>query len=255
MSQDSNSVIRRIRKRSKYTSLDNSFLQNAAMTFEARGLLALMLSLPSDWTFRFNWLTKQSPNTKADRLRRLMKELASFGYLKMVRVKREGGRFAWEYLLTEAPFDFAPPADFPYMENPSMENPSTENRHTYKEHSKESKPVNKAKQKRGETTTTTEKANGGGGAPPSSASPVAEKKESPLVEALKDFLAKNCGGENSYFVTDTMVIRTARALGSRYDSVLAFKNDNQEIVDWICYTRPSLNKVREAFGLGAKGGY
>ena len=64
-----------------YAQIPNETLQDARLSFEARGLLSLMLSLPEDWGFNNEWLMKQSQNCKKVKLTRMLKELSDCGYL------------------------------------------------------------------------------------------------------------------------------------------------------------------------------
>ena len=43
-----------------YTIVDNTVLQNVNLSFEARGFLAYLLSLPDDWNFTVRGLVKMT---------------------------------------------------------------------------------------------------------------------------------------------------------------------------------------------------
>ena len=248
---DSNSVFRRTRKRKNFTTLSNAFIQNPAMTLEARGLLALMLSLPEDWIFRFNWLAKQAPHLGRFRLRRILKEVGDFGYLQYRKKQNPQGRFIWEYEITEIPFDFAPEVTQPPMADPPTVDPPVVNQPTYKEPIIENtNRTNITEAKKAEATTTTNKRNGGdGGRPllPSADKENIRKAEAPIIEALKDFLAKEC--EGNFTRNSPMVIRTARCLGSRAASIAEFKALYQDKINYMERYQITLNQVRDMFAI------
>lgn len=77
----------------QYVVIPNETAQDSNLTFEARGLLALMLSLPCDWEIYKEWLLSQSPNCKRDKLTRLLGELTSSGYIRKSQKRNSHGKF------------------------------------------------------------------------------------------------------------------------------------------------------------------
>ena len=75
-----------------YTVIDNFVLQNINLSWEARGFLAYLLSLPNDWSFTVRGLVKQTGTSKSTILR-LMNELKAAGYIKLEKHKDKDGRF------------------------------------------------------------------------------------------------------------------------------------------------------------------
>lgn len=120
-----NVTFRRYKKTEKFTTLPNAFLRNSALSFEARGMLAMMLSLPPDWSFNFNWLMRQSPNTGRYRLRTILKDLKAAGYIQYHRIRTSDGRFRWEYIFDENPLP-------PEVNEPPMAEPPADDRPIYK---------------------------------------------------------------------------------------------------------------------------
>jgi hypothetical protein len=249
-----NAVIRRIRKRKNYTVLANGFLQNSAMSLEARGLLCLMLSLPDDWVFRFNWLAKQAPKLGRFKLRRIMRELETFGFIRYRRIRTPQGKFAWQYEFSEVPFtDESPGVSFsPVAEPPTVESP-TVNRPTYKEPIKQSRHETKD-----DSSLTGERAyhhnnkeaNASvvGVGTPSAAS---QKEDTEFVQVLSRWIATCCKG-SKYKETSTAVRRTARALGTYYDHDLELLKDEHETMlgRWFHGDNElTLRQLREYFGL------
>ena len=84
-----------------YAQIPNETLQDARLSFEARGLLSLMLSLPEDWGFNNEWLMKQSQNCKKVKLTRMLRELSDCGYLvqKAKRSKDNRRLDGWDYFV------------------------------------------------------------------------------------------------------------------------------------------------------------
>lgn len=88
-----------------YTVIDNAVLQNVNLSFEARGFLAYLLSLPNDWSFTVRGIVKQTGVSKSVILR-LVDELKTAGYIKLERKQDKQGRFtqsSWH--IYEAPID------------------------------------------------------------------------------------------------------------------------------------------------------
>jgi hypothetical protein len=86
-------IVRVQRHESKYTMIASATLQDGRLSWEARGLLGYLLSLPPDWQVRVEHLQKQG-DAGRDALRRMLRELQQFGYLHGFGMKErgEGGR-------------------------------------------------------------------------------------------------------------------------------------------------------------------
>lgn len=90
---------KRTKRRNNFEQIQRSTLQDSDLTFEARGLLCFMLSLPENWIFYKSWLQNQSPNCGRDKMIRILKELEDNGYMVRQREKNEKGQFTgwvWE---------------------------------------------------------------------------------------------------------------------------------------------------------------
>jgi hypothetical protein len=133
MPNDNTTIFKVRRKKGQYAALPNALLRETGLTFQARGLLAYLLSLPEDWEVRFSSLLKQSP-ARRTALRRMIKECIAAGYMKRERVKAGGGRFQWVTEVYEEPLgasmsalsEDAPSAGFRPMEDLSAEDPSAD---------------------------------------------------------------------------------------------------------------------------------
>ena len=85
-------MVHREDHKENFTIIDNFVLQNINLSWEARGFLVYLLSLPNDWSFTVRGLMKQTGSSKSTILR-LMNELKAAGYIKLVKNKDKDGRF------------------------------------------------------------------------------------------------------------------------------------------------------------------
>ena len=67
-------------KESNFTVLDNGIFKDKELSLKARGLLTTMLSLPDDWNYTIEGLTKILKEGK-DSIRGALTELEESGYL------------------------------------------------------------------------------------------------------------------------------------------------------------------------------
>jgi hypothetical protein len=141
----------RIRKHERdFLIVANSTVQDERLSWEARGLLLYLLSLPADWVIRVSHLIKQG-GAGRDSVRKMLRELQECGYASGVgRESQErgaGGRFGQtEIRVYETPAlnpfysaEVSPSpenqstAAQPSSDLPSPGLPSPENQSTYKE--------------------------------------------------------------------------------------------------------------------------
>lgn len=74
----------------RFTVIPNALLQDTSLSFRARGLLVMMLSMPDDWQTYQTWLEEQGREGK-EAVRATVKELEAAGYLHREQ-NREKGR-------------------------------------------------------------------------------------------------------------------------------------------------------------------
>lgn len=99
--KESNTVFRVQKVPSSFVLLDKRFLFDEDLSYKAKGLLALMLSMPDNWSFYQGWLIKQSKDGEAS-VRTGLEELEEAGYLVRRKLQDESGRFAgMEFLVYE----------------------------------------------------------------------------------------------------------------------------------------------------------
>lgn len=86
-----------------YTRVKNGFVNDESLSFEAKGFMLFILSLPDDWNFSTKGLaykTKLSIYTVS----RLVKELREAGYIVQKRTQNEHGQFGeYEWQIYDLP--------------------------------------------------------------------------------------------------------------------------------------------------------
>lgn len=88
-----------------FTVIPNKTAQDNRLTFEARGMLALLLSLPSDWSVNKAWLIKQS-SAGRDKVQSMINELVTHGYMSKTQPKNQRGQFTSnDYFVYPSPVD------------------------------------------------------------------------------------------------------------------------------------------------------
>lgn len=97
--------------------------QDSALSFEARGILAYLLSKPDDWKVYVGDLRREG-GIGRDQLRRILRELETAKYLTRQRSKDRRGQWDWECLVHEKPA-LSPSTGFPSMDNPATGKPAT----------------------------------------------------------------------------------------------------------------------------------
>lgn len=117
------SVIR-VNNTKGFAVMSNYHFQDKEISLKAKGLLGLMLSLPSNWDYSVNGLVAIVKENKAA-VQTALKELEEHKYLKRTRVQDETGRFDYVYDIYEKPYD-----KLPCTENRCTDIQCTENRCT-----------------------------------------------------------------------------------------------------------------------------
>lgn len=95
--------------RKNFTVLSNATLADTRLSWEARGLLAYLISKPDHWVINVKHLVKESPSASTQRIHRILKELEGYGYLTQERSRDDKGRLGeMERIVHE----IAPETDF-----------------------------------------------------------------------------------------------------------------------------------------------
>ena len=114
-------AIFRVNKNKNYTVMSNYHLKDANMSFKAKGLLSMMLSLPDDWDYSIKGIVSISKENKTS-IQSTLKELEENKYLKRTKNQNEKGQFEYIYDIYEKPR-----TEKPCMENLFTDKPCTEN--------------------------------------------------------------------------------------------------------------------------------
>ena len=114
----------RVEKKDNYVVLDKGFLKDKRLSWQAKGLLAYMLSMPNDWVFRIDDLKNRSANGR-DSTKNIIKELQEHGYTIKEQTREQGKFSNSQYIVLERPV--SPLTENPLTDNPLTEKPSTEN--------------------------------------------------------------------------------------------------------------------------------
>ena len=115
------SVIR-VEKNRNYTVIHNEFLRNKELSLKAKGLLAMILSLPDDWNYSIAGLVAIcKENITA--VRNSLKELESHGYVVIEKNKNERGHFVYSYTIYETPVDLPAIENLPLVNSEVAKQP------------------------------------------------------------------------------------------------------------------------------------
>ena len=112
----SESKIRMVKPVKPFTMILNAVLRDKNLSLKAKGLYAVMVSLPDDWEYTVSGLATIC-YTGRDAIRSTLVEMEKAGYLERRQSRPEAGKFGGcEYIAYESPR---------LRENPSTDNPST----------------------------------------------------------------------------------------------------------------------------------
>ena len=86
-----------------YTPITNTTLQDNRLSFAAIGLLSYMLSFPDNWEFHVTEIANRRDTSKYE-VRKLLTELAIFGYVEAYSERDKNGRiYKGRYVVHEVP--------------------------------------------------------------------------------------------------------------------------------------------------------
>ncbi|MBG9611688.1 DnaD domain-containing protein [Bacillus cereus] len=112
----------RVNKDKNYTTINNTGLKDTRLSWKAKGILAYILTLPDDWIFFMEEVTKHSKDGIAS-LKAGMKELKECGYVKRFPIKGEDGKIIrWEMIIYEVPQVENQLVEKPLVDNLPVEN-------------------------------------------------------------------------------------------------------------------------------------
>ena len=95
----------KVNKTKDYTIMSNTHFRERDMSLKAKGLLSLMLSLPSDWDYSVEGLVAICKENETA-ITSTLKELKMFGYISVTKVmpnETQSGRIEYVYEIFETP--------------------------------------------------------------------------------------------------------------------------------------------------------
>ena len=92
----------RVRKDARYFTASNEPFIDKRLSWEARGVIAYLLTKPDNWEIRMEDLAKQGP-AKLHKLRRMLSEARLYGYMNRIRKTLPDGTFDWITEVFESP--------------------------------------------------------------------------------------------------------------------------------------------------------
>jgi len=115
-------MIIRTHRRSEFTILPNHVLQNSQLTWEARGMLAYLVSLPENWQVHVTELSGRSPAAYSKN-KRIIAELVATGHIVKSQKRDSAGKFKdWIFDVFDEPqIRIAECAVLPHSDNPDSE--------------------------------------------------------------------------------------------------------------------------------------
>ncbi len=87
-----------------YMVMSNYHFKDKRLSLKAKGLLSLMLSLPNEWNYSLLGLTSICVES-GDTIRNILKELKDYKCLRVVEQRQVDGKFNYEYIIHESPYE------------------------------------------------------------------------------------------------------------------------------------------------------
>jgi len=116
-------MIIRTHRCSEFTILPNHVLQNSQLTWEARGMLAYLVSLPENWQVHVTELSVRSPAAYSKN-KRIIAELVAAGHIVKSQKRDSAGKFLdWIFDVFDEPqIRIAECVVLPHSDNPNPGN-------------------------------------------------------------------------------------------------------------------------------------
>lgn len=105
MAQTDSGIIRTFKKRHNFVIIDKTALEDARLSYKARGILGFLLCKPDGWITNTQNLVNNSDKDGKESVASGLKELEVCGYLRRKRVRDSKGCFRWEINVFETPED------------------------------------------------------------------------------------------------------------------------------------------------------
>ena len=108
------SKIKRSQRNTPFVLINKESLQDKSISWQAKGLLSYLLSLPDDWQILVVDLANRSTNGK-DSTGAILNELIKAGYIERQKIKDEKNRFSgYDYTVFDTPKTAFPKTAFPF---------------------------------------------------------------------------------------------------------------------------------------------
>lgn len=125
MKQQNTGLIIKSKLTEKFTIIPNEVLRDKNLSLKAKGLLGILLSLPTDWCVYKSQLQQFSKDGR-DATTAAFDELIENGFIAAIRRINNKGQFmGWDYVIYHERTSSNP--DLPNTENPITENPVLDN--------------------------------------------------------------------------------------------------------------------------------
>ena len=129
------------KKEKGFVQIPNSILSDPNISFKAKSVLAIMLSLPDNWDFSVEGINDKCKEGK-DCIGKAINELIDAGYVKRTKIRGDDGRITkWDYEVFENPYQDNPDIEkleeeIPVLKSSVLDNqsediPNEENEDTY----------------------------------------------------------------------------------------------------------------------------
>ena len=123
----SDAAICKVRRKRPFAQIDKEVLRNPDIDPLAVGVLCCILALPEDWEFHRAWARKRFDMGR-EKLERVFKELAKFGYVQHTQERYPDGRMGpGSYTFTDIAntFDDEPGSEAEQRLSPEAGNPAS----------------------------------------------------------------------------------------------------------------------------------
>lgn len=130
------------KKNENFTIISNVVLRDSRISLKAKGVMALVMSLPNNWDFTIRGLIAVVKEGR-DAIYSAIKELKMYGYCEVVVCRDENGKLLGnDYVFYEEPKNPENSTIHPYTENPDTDNPDTGNPPQINKDNKKEKNIN-----------------------------------------------------------------------------------------------------------------
>ena len=90
--------------RDRWVVIDQAVIRNPRISHRARGILALLLSMPDDWTVNADWISLHGTEGR-DAVRAALNELETVGHMIRHRSQDSKGHWTTKWVVYEQPVD------------------------------------------------------------------------------------------------------------------------------------------------------